>query len=374
MTTHNATNERIKREYFAYLKEAKRHSEATVDAVAMALSRFEFYTRSRSFRNFRKEQAIAFKHYLAEQNGKASGERLSKSTLYATLAHLTRFFNWLSGRPGYKSFLVQSDADYFNLSAKETRIAVARREKVPPTVDQVKQVLATMPADSEIQRRNRALIAFILLTGARDTAVASMKLKHVDVAARSVFQDAREVRTKSSKTIVTTFFPVGEDVCQEVADWATYLRQVKRWGDDDPLFPATEVKPNKELKFEPTGLSRKHWSNADPIRRIFREAFKSADLPYFNPHSVRSALVRFGLSRCQTPEEFKAWSQNLGHEGVLTTFTSYGQVSVARQSEIIRNLAIPPHAREQDPVEFAKAVAREVLQAASEDSRFNPHP
>jgi len=34
MTTQNADNERIKRRYFAYLKEAKRHSEPTVDAVA----------------------------------------------------------------------------------------------------------------------------------------------------------------------------------------------------------------------------------------------------------------------------------------------------------------------------------------------------
>ena len=41
MTTHNANNERIKRRYFAYLKEAKRHSEPTVDAVAKALARFE---------------------------------------------------------------------------------------------------------------------------------------------------------------------------------------------------------------------------------------------------------------------------------------------------------------------------------------------
>ncbi len=36
MTTHNAENERIKHRYFAYLKEAKRHSEPTVDAVAKA--------------------------------------------------------------------------------------------------------------------------------------------------------------------------------------------------------------------------------------------------------------------------------------------------------------------------------------------------
>jgi len=40
VTKHNAENERIKRKYFAYLKEAKRHSEATVDASAKALDQF----------------------------------------------------------------------------------------------------------------------------------------------------------------------------------------------------------------------------------------------------------------------------------------------------------------------------------------------
>jgi hypothetical protein len=44
MTKHNPANERIKREYFTFLKEAKRYSVPTVDGVAKALSRFESYT------------------------------------------------------------------------------------------------------------------------------------------------------------------------------------------------------------------------------------------------------------------------------------------------------------------------------------------
>jgi hypothetical protein len=38
-------------------------------------------------------------------------------------------------------------------------------------------------------------------------------------------------------------------------------------------------------------------------------------------------------------EQFKAWSQNLGHENCLTTFSSYGEIPAARQAEIIRGLA-----------------------------------
>jgi integrase/recombinase XerD len=38
-----------------------------------------------------------------------------------------------------------------------------------------------MPCASDVELRNRALVAFAILTGARDGALASLKLKHVDL-------------------------------------------------------------------------------------------------------------------------------------------------------------------------------------------------
>jgi integrase len=341
MKTHNAENERVKRRYFIYLKEAKRYGDASLDGVAKALHRFESYTRFKDFKVFRTEQAVAFKRHLAEQNNVRTGERLSKATLYATLTALRNFYHWLAGQPGYRSRLSYADADYFNLSEKDTRIAKAHREQHVPTIEQIRHVLRTMPVASEIDLRNRALIAFTLLTGARDSAIASMKLKHVDLADGRVFQDAREVRTKFSKTFTTYFFPVGDDIRTIVANWVEYLRKEMFWSLDDPLFPATRIVVGASRQFEVSGLERKHWTNATPIRRLFSEAFMRADLPYFNPHSFRKTLAQLGERVCHTPEEFKAWSQNLGHEQVLTTFSSYGEVGPARQAELIRDLALP---------------------------------
>ena len=359
MTKHNPSNERIKRQYFTFLKEAKRHSEATVDAAADALARFETATKHRDFKAFHFEQAVAFKNQLAAQRSQQSGKHLSKATRHATLTQLKRFFQWLAGQPGYKSRLKYSDAEYFNLSDKDTRVATARRETVFPTLEQVKHVIGTMPHDSEIQRRNRALVAFTLLAGARDSAIASMKLKHIDLAAGCVYQDAREVNTKFSKTFTTYFFPVGEDIRKIVEEWVNYLRQEKLWGNDDPLFPVTNVVVGQAHQFRAAGLKPEHWSTAAPIRAIFREAFTAAGLMYFNPHSLRTTLVAFGEAQCQTPEQFKAWSQNLGHEGVLTTFTSYGAVGNNRQREIIGSLGRRPQSKLPTAEEIAKAVARE---------------
>jgi hypothetical protein len=52
MAKHNSSNTRIKRDYFQYLKEAMRRDEASIDAVAKALSRFEESNGYKDFGRF----------------------------------------------------------------------------------------------------------------------------------------------------------------------------------------------------------------------------------------------------------------------------------------------------------------------------------
>ena len=191
-----------------------------------------------------------------------------------------------------------------------------------------------------------------------------MKLKHIDLQTGSVCQDARDVKTKRSKTFTTYFFPVGEDVRAIVDEWVMYLREELLWGNDDPLFPATLMECSSESRqFEVAGLNRKGWGSASSIRTIFKKAFESAGLPYFNPHSFRDTVVHLGETICKSPEDFKAWSQNLGHEQVLTTFTSYGEVQPRRQAEIIQGLGRPQVPGQSSAEEIAEAVVR-MMQAA----------
>jgi integrase/recombinase XerD len=190
--------------------------------------------------------------------------------------------------------------------------------------------------------------------------VVSLKLKHLDPEEGKIIFDAREVATKFSKSFTTWFFPVGDDVRQIVVEWVEYLLRDELFGPDDPLFPATEVALNADQQFAAVGLSRRHWSNATPIRAVFRKAFTRAGLPYFNPHSVRNTLAHLGEKLCRTPEQFKAWSQNLGHEKVMTTFSSYGAVAAVRQGEIIRELG-----RCDDSDLHLEELAQELVKAAS---------
>jgi integrase len=360
MSKHNPKNERIKREYVLFLKEAKRQSEQSIDAVTAALSRFESNTKFRDFKAFHYQQAIAFKKHLEKQVNQQTGKKLSKSTINSTLRHLKTFFQWLSMQPGYKSRINYTDTEYFNMSEKDARVATARREKAVPTIEQIMRVIQLMPINTEIEQRDRAVIAFTLLTGARDSAIASLKLKHIDFLTDSIFQDAREVKTKFSKTFTTYFFPVSDDIRKIVLDWVNYLREELLYGNDDPLFPKTEVGLGDTRRFQALGFKREHWSGAATIRLIFRKAFDRAELPYFNPHSFRGTLVRLGETLCQTPEDFKAWSQNLGHQRILTTFISYGEVQAQRQGEILQQLKSPNLQLEQNVSDLAKALVREM--------------
>jgi integrase len=345
MAKHNEANERVKRDYFAYLKEAQRYSEHSIDAVAMALGRFETYTKKRDFKSFHREQAIAFKRNLVEQSSRRGTGKLSKSTVVSTLTALRKFFFWLAGQPGFKSQFSYSESDYFNPSDRDIQIARGQRPRAVPSLELIQYALRAMPSVTAVQRRDRALLSFILLTGCRDKAAVTVKLKHISLKERMVLLDAREVDTKFAKTITTYFFPVGDEPFNHLVDWISELSSTHLWGPDDPLFPATRVAPGTDTLFGPDGLERRHWSNADPVRRIFKAAFAGAGLPYYNPHSFRNTLARLGQERCRTPEEMKAWSQNLGHEQMMTTFTSYGRVEDYRQGEIINGL------RAADPVQ-----------------------
>jgi len=336
MSKCNANNERIKRAYVQWRRGARGCSEATLDTDLAAIHDFEVYTGFRDFKRFHIRQPQGYKDHLRGQTNVRTGRPLSAATIHTRLNALKAFFKWLADKPGYKSRISYSDADYFSPDRRETAIAKAHREPRAPTLEQIRHVLKSMPSTTAIEKRNRALIAFTILSGARVKAIATMQLRHVDIIEDRVDQDARTVGTKFSKTFSTAFFPVGADIREIVVDWIEYLRTELMWGLDEPLFPATLV--STRCRFEAVGLDRRHWTTTEPINRIFRQAFEAAGIAYYNPHSFRHTLGRLPAQLNLTAEDQKAWSQNFGHERLATTVSYYAHVPFARQAEIMRRL------------------------------------
>jgi integrase len=331
----NEENERIKRRYMHFLREAKGCDTVTVDKAAEAILRFERSTGFKPFKRFHIDQAMAFKQKLAAEKNTRTGAPLSKATIDSTLRAVKAFVLWLADQSGYKSRIAYADAQYFNLNAKDARAAHAQRDTPYPTPEQCRHAFGQMPATTPLQRRDKALFAFLMLTGARDGAVASLRLKHIDLVECCVYQDGRDVNTKFAKTFTTWFFPVDAAYLQAFRDWIAFLREDQLFGPADALFP----KPLMGVRngsFACLGLSCETYSNAGKIRAVVKDAFTSAGLPPFGPHSFRKTLGILANDHCKTPEQFKAWSLNLGHENIATTLSAYCPVSASRQGELIR--------------------------------------
>ncbi|MEM0991066.1 MAG: site-specific integrase [Pseudomonadota bacterium] len=332
-----ADNERLKHRYLGYLKDAKGRDEATLDKVAAALTTFEAAVGGRDFKRFHRDWGERFKSHLGKARNRRTGKPLSTSTVDATLAYVKGFVLWLADQPGYKSRVGYSDAEYFNNAAKASRVAHARRDIPYPSLAQCLHAFGAMPDGDVFEKRDKALFAFLMLTGARIGAAATLRLKHINLFDGHVFQDAREVATKNAKTIDTWFLPVDPLYRACFEQWVRHLREVALFSDTDPLFPKPVI-GLRDGMFARSGMSREFYAQSGPLNAVIRSAFSRAHLPAFTPHTFRKTLARYGDEICQTREQFKAWSLNLGHENTATTIDSYIPVTRERQAELLRAL------------------------------------
>ncbi|PTM60078.1 tyrosine-type recombinase/integrase [Phreatobacter oligotrophus] len=335
---YNAKNERLKRQHATFLKEAEGFGDEAVRHAMATIDDFEAFRNRNCFGEFRSADAIAYKAHLAQRISRKTGEPLSKVSQQRAVHGLQRFFRWLAEQPGYRTRIRASDADYFRLSRRDQSIAKVVNRRTPPSIQDVERLLAAMPSESLVDKRNRAIVAVLILTGARVGAVASLRIKHLDLTRRLLVQDPREVKTKFAKTIETYLIPIDGDAFPALEEWVRVLTVDMGWGPDDPLFPKTATAMGPDLVFVQAGVDRDPWRSGIPIRRILEEACKAAGLPYFNPHAFRHAVARLGLERARTPEQMKAWSQNMGHTGLLTTLHHYGSVDPERQRQIVEGM------------------------------------
>ncbi len=191
-----------------------------------------------------------------------------------------------------------------------------------------------------MDRRDRALIAFLLLTGIRYKAACSLSLSCSDAERLVVYQDPRQGE-KTGKMITSRLLRFDNRLVEEVRGWARHLTTERHFGPSDPLFPRTRVSQASDgFAFVADDVEPDFWSGGNSIREILKSRSEAAGLPYFNPHSYRHAACQLGLKAARTPEEFKVLSQNFGHEAVTTTLRSYGTLDQDRVAEVIGGIFV----------------------------------
>lgn len=337
MSGYNPLNEQIKKQYEEALLHGKCLDEQTVRAAWNSINLFEKFTGHDDFKTFNADQAKAFKHWLEKQKN-ANGVLLSISTARSHLNSIRAFFEWLAIHPHYIRKVDGRAVQFLRLSDNANRAARASKERTPPTLQEIETTLKAMPNGTDIEKRDLALVAFTIMTTARDKALISLKRKDVDLKQRTVWQNPKHVDTKRRKPINTRFvrpaMPFAEDI---VVEWIEYLDALGFTGED-PIFPKTlvEADPDK-MAFQANGLSREHWATTQPVRDIFKQAFQAVGLPYYHPHLFRKTIVKWGLKNLNQ-YQFKALSQNIGHDHAMTTYNCYGGIPVDEQLEVIGSI------------------------------------
>jgi integrase len=335
---YNDENERVKHTYFEWEKEANGKSDATIANMRKYIYMYEEFTGFKSFKQFCKSDAMNFKKEIAQKHNKRSKEPVSKSFQLHALKNISNLFKWLATQPGYKKRIDLSQVAYLNLSNKDIEAARAPRAKRYPTIEQIERVVKAMPAETDIHKRNRALIAFLALTGCRVTAITSLKIKHFFLEDERIEQHPSDVKTKFSKNIQSFLLPINDYLKTIFKDWVRLLKEEKMYDGNMPLFPNTKLSFTENDQFNRAELDNAPWKSTTCIRSIVKEAFNAAGLEYYNPHSFRNSIVDWGYPLCKSAQDFKALSQNLGHNNIMTTFTSYGTIDERDQGRIIKRL------------------------------------
>lgn len=348
MTKVNPKNERHKHDW---LKELERdYSASTIDGKLAALACFEEATNYLDFEKITVEAVDRFTSFVVKRSTRSQ-------TNVAAVNSVKSFFEWMVMDERIKGKAARKQINALRLKRKDHTASRARKAKPIPTIAQIETAVRAMPKTTAIERRNRALVAFTLVSGARDGAIISMRVKHVDLINKQVFQDPNEVDTKASKQIYSWFFPVGEFLIREVEDYLDYLKTEQGFKANDYLFTSSARGRDENDQFCIKGISKARWANAQPMRDIFRAACNAVDLPYFNPHSFRKTLMALAYSKELSGEDIKAWSQNLGHEKLDTSVNSYGHLSPDRHRTRMLAMHVKSNIGDAQTIAKIKALA-----------------
>ena len=320
-------NEKMIRKYTTYLREVKGLTSATENIFLRSIRKF-----NELFKKDYKE--ITVKSISDVKN--MMKEKLGLRTYIMYMKQIKGFFNWLSVQRGYKTNLADK-VDYFSLSRKDKAIEQASEIKEFPTLEYVKKLVSSITGITEVDMRDRAIIILLCLSGIRDSALASLPMKAIDIEKMIVKQNPTYgIKTKFSKTIYSRIFNFDKGLRNMFIDWYMYLKE-KGFTGTDPLFPQGEITKDKgNLAFKKQEKVIKKQISSATVRSILKKRAKEAKLDYFSPHRYRDLAVNLALAKAKNPEEMKVISQNFGHQDIATTLDCYSNF---KPETLIKKLA-----------------------------------
>jgi integrase len=315
---------------------ARRHDAKTVDAHLISIRDFERYVSGRSFADIKDRHADGWRAALIGKTKVMGSEGgLSRSTVRHRASHLRAFFGWLAKQNGFKH--LASVSGYFALP----RGLVATKDhlgpRAYPTLAEAIRMVDGLPQSRLINRRDRAILVIDFMSGLRESALISLRVRHVVVLRKQVFHDGEALRAKNGKSFVVDCFPRTEAFQAVFCAWHDEVRALGLRADD-ALFPDSLVLSRLLAMTTADCPAIPPMRSASTVDAIFRRASANVGQCY-TPHSARHMLANLGDQLCRTSERRKAWSLNLGHESEAITWQHYGRISAERKAKIFADFA-----------------------------------
>lgn len=320
MTGFEEQNEQDVLEYLEYCANTKQNCRETIQVRKNQLSYLLAWAESVSLSRASGIK-IPFPSYLCNLSKPDFPKgTLSPAFIKATLNVSRMFFHWAKMQYPERFENLQTTWIDSLRSPRHIQESGTITEHDYYTLDEMLKIAAIVP-NTLAEKRGRAAMSFLFLSGMRVGAFLTLPIRCVDMVHMRISQlPSMGVATKFHKAAVTTLLNI-PDLLQVVKEWDAEIRQYY---------------PDYQTWFAPIRPQQGHAGNffatdkkASPLRsKEFRKEMialcQQANVPFRSAHKLRHGHAMFGIKNAQNIQELKTISQNLMHSSITTTDSIYG--------------------------------------------------
>jgi len=343
MNKNKADNITMNKGFLTWSAQADGKCDNTVNQRHYHLLKLTNFMGNSNYKKLTTEIIIDFKMWI-----KDSG--VSAATYCAILKTIRKFLSWLMAQHGFKRKITSLLISYMSPTAEETRMAQQPAYRNLVSLDSVINLHNSIPDDTPIGMRDRAVVGTEITTGMRHKALITTPLSCLYLEEGYIHQDPRRgVQTKFKKNIKSAICDVNGIFLESIKKWEKYLR-LNGFGDADPFIPCALKKydPFSHCFKVSTDVEPKFWKSHTSLTEVLRKRCKAAGLPYFAPHNFRHLLVKMVKELDLSSKESKCFSQSLGHEHEDTTYGCYGKFSEDDVISTVSNIDFQQVAKDKD--------------------------
>jgi integrase/recombinase XerD len=274
---------------------------------------------------------LVLPQYLLANRNDGKSEELSPATMKRICGEARRFFQWLKmskpGKYGRLSLVWIETIRPSRMSDIQSNLV----EREYYTLEEVRRLISIEP-ERLVDKRDRAAVAMLFISGMRISAFATLPVYCVDVEEMVIDQLPSEgVETKNSKAARTYLLPL-QDLLEVVRDWDKLVRS--ELGEKGLWYPnlATDG-----MSWKNGGMGKTE-SRRVAFSRGLKRFCERAGVDYKSPHKLRNGHGVYGVKNAKTTEKFKAFSQNMMHESMEITDRLYAGLASDDVREIISSM------------------------------------